>query len=188
MVLKQAEKEKVFNRDNIVANRLYFSHLYTGLQRTGIQKYLDLKDPKMEDPDPVPEKNIPRLAEFLEWLYGNELDDKQSVIKSQNPYLKYLDEVLQDKEALAALKAGESLDYAFEISRSDSALFQESISQAKRSLQKARAYLLSGYDGNDELFEIANEVYDLAEAIYFDMDKQRKPKRRSKKQERRSDI
>lgn len=187
MVLKQAEKEKVFSRDNIDAERLYFSHLYTGLQRKGIQKFLELKDPKEEDPDPVPKENLKKLGELLEWLYGNELDNKKSVIKSQNPYLKYLDEVLQDSEALSALRSGESLDYAYDISRSDSALFQENLTQAKRSLQKARMYLLSGYDGTDELFDVARDVLDLADAIYFDMDDKRKPKRRNKRKERRSD-
>jgi hypothetical protein len=47
MVLDQAKKEKVYNyEEDVQANRIYFSHLYTGLQRDGIRKYLESKLPR----------------------------------------------------------------------------------------------------------------------------------------------
>lgn len=172
MVLEQAEKEKVFSRENIQANRLFFSHLYTGLQRSGIQKFLELKDPSEEDPNPVPEENIDKLGELLTWLYGDTSNDQDPVIKSQNPDLKHLDAVVVNDEGLSALRAGESLSYSFELSRPDDALLIENLNAAKRHLHKASSYLATGYEGEEKLLRTAGSIAKLADMIYDEMESQ----------------
>ena len=174
MVLEQAKTEKVYNYEDVNANRVYFSHLYTGLQREGVRNYLDIKEAEEESKAPVPKEQLKNLGQLLEWLFGSKKNETQSIIKSQNPDLKYLDEVLQSKEATIHLMAGEPLSFAYEMSRANDALFEENILIAKKGLQKARAYLTTGYDGEENLLRVAGSVAQLADDLYDEMDKVRK--------------
>lgn len=186
MVLAQAKQMGVYNfEEDIQANRLYFSHLYTGLQREGIKKYIDIENFEIESEKPVPIANKKQLGQLLEWLFGSTKNDTYSVIKSQNPDLKYLDEILQNKEATAALSSGETLENSWELSRPSDAVFEESILAAKRSLQKARAQLSTGYDGEENLLRIAGSTAKLADDLYEEMhrvnlEKLRKPKKKKR--------
>lgn len=169
MILEQANREKVYLYDDIQANRIYFSHLYTGIQREGIRKYLSLPEAEEENPNPVPADKLKELGQLLEWLYGSKRNDTHPVIRSQNPDLKHLDEVLQSAEATYALKDGESLQYAHELSRSSDSLFEENLISAKRVLQKARAHLTTGYAGEENLLKVAGSVANLADDLYEEM-------------------
>lgn len=184
MVLEQAKNLKVFDYNDIQANRIYFSHLYTGLQREGIRSYLDIKDAEDEDRNPVPVKNKVQLGQLLEWLFGSKKNDTQPLIKSQNPDLKYLDEVLQNKEATVALLANEPLSYAHELSRPSDALFEEQILAAKRVLQKARGYLTTGYKGEENLLRVVGTVAKLADDLYDEMEKIHRNKTKRNKKDR----
>ena len=171
MVLEQADRNKVYSFDDIQARRIYFSHLYTGLQREGIRSYLNIKGAEEESKSPIPENRNKELGRLLEWLYGSKKNDTQPVIRSQNPDLKYLDEVLQSREATVALIQGKSLSYAYELSRPSDALFEENLLTAKSSLQRARAYLTTGYIGGRNLLRVAGSVADLAYDLYEEMEK-----------------
>jgi DNA-binding transcriptional MerR regulator len=184
MVLEQAKLANVFDYDDIQANRIYFSHLYTGLQREGIRKYLNIADANDESKSPVPDENRKELGQLLEWLYGSKKNDVQPIIKSQNPDLKYLDEVLQSKEATIALKDGEVLSYAHELSRSSDALFEENLLAAKRALQKSRAYLTTGYKGEENILRVAGSVAQLADDLYDEMEKLSREKIKKDKKSR----
>lgn len=184
MVLEQANNEKIYKYEDIQANRIYFSHLYTGLQREGIRQYLSIKEAEDEDPNPVPKEKHKELGEVLEWLYGSKRNETNPVIKSQNPDLKYLDEVLQSKEATAALKDGETLSYSYELSRSSDTLFEENLLAAKRGLQKARAYLTTGYDGEQNILKVAGSVAELADDLYDEMEKMHMKRSKQQKKKR----
>lgn len=184
MVLEQGKSAGVFDYDDIQASRIYFSHLYTGLQRSGIKTFLNIQDADMELDAPVPEENISQLGELLEWLYGSKKNGTQPVFRSQNPGLRQLDEVVKSKEATAALRAGENLEYAYELSRANDALFEENLLAAKRGLQKARAYLTTGYKGEVETLKIAGTVANLAEDLYDEMNKEYVKQNTNKKKNR----
>lgn len=184
MVLEQAKKMKIFDYDDIQANRLYFSHLYTGLQREGIRKFLNVSDAEEEEAEPIPEGKKKELGQLLEWLYGSKKNDTQPIIKSQNPDLKNLDEVLQSKEAIVALLDGEALSYAHELSRSSDALFEENLLAAKRALQKARAYLTTGYKGEENILRVAGSVAKLADDLYDEMEKVNRDNSKKEKKNR----
>lgn len=171
MVLEQAQEMKVFDIGDIQANRIYFSHLYTGLQREGIRSYIQLKEAEEETKTPVPKEKKEELGQLLEWLYGSKRNNTQSVIRSQNPDLKYLDRVLQNPSAIAALKDGESLSNAYELSRPDDAVFEENLLAAQRNLRKAKAFIIPGYKGEKNLLRVAGTTADLADALYEEMNK-----------------
>lgn len=174
MVLEQAERENVFDLDDIQANRIYFSHLYTGLQREGIREFLNISDVEEEQKEPVPKENLKNLGEILEWLYGSKKNGTQSVIKSQNPDLKYLDEVLKNRAATHALRSGESLNVAYDLSRPSDTIFEELLLDAKRNLQKAKSFVSEGYNGEESLLKVAGTIFNLAESLYDEMDKKNK--------------
>ncbi len=82
-----------------------------------------------------------------------------------------MSEVLKSKAATAALRKGLSLAVSLDISKGDELVFRESIVEAKQNLQKARGYVLTGYDGNQDLLKTADDILELAQTLRADMDK-----------------
>jgi len=170
MVLEQAEKARVFSRDDRSKKRFAFSHLYTGLDYLGFQRFIGLAKDKGFKPDPVSKNNIKNLGELCIWLYGCKSKNKQPIIQSQNPDLRNLDEVLQSKDGIAALRAGMPLKTSLDISRGDERLFHEALIAAKQSLQEARGKLLTGFKGDPEVLEIAKDIRLLANNMVEEME------------------
>jgi len=102
------------------------------------------------------------------------------VVESQNPHLRQLDAVLNSREAVAALRGGEDLAAAFELSRPPTAVFEEALLKAKRELQRARAHLTTGYDNSEELLRIAGTVANMADDIYSEMERKQSPKAKAR--------
>ncbi len=175
MVIEQAEKKGVYDRENRFRQRFAFSHLYTGLDYDGISNFLSLESEDAETTTPVPDEAVANLGELCVWLYGNKKEKKPPVVETQNPHLRQLNEVLKNRGALAALRAGEELTAAFELSRPPIAIFEEALLKSKRNLQNARAYLTTGYDGSEDLLRIAGTVANMADDIYSEMERKRSP-------------
>ncbi len=173
MVLEQAEKAKVYDREDRFRQRLAFSHLYTGLDYDGISSFLSLSPKEKETTTPVPKNKLKELGELCVWLYGSKKEKKPPVIESQNPDLRQLNAVVANREAIAALRAGTELSKAFEISRPPAAVFEEALLAAKRELTTARANLSTGYDNSEDLHRIAGTVATIADDIYSEMERKR---------------
>ncbi len=173
MVLEQAERAKVFDRDDRFNKHLSFSHLYTGLEYDAISEFLGVAAKEDELVDPVPSKNIAALGEVCRWLYGSKLDKIEPVVRSQNPDLRNLNSVLGSLEATEALRAGTPLDKAVEISLPPKAVFEAALLAAKRELTTARAYLTAGYDDSEQLLRIAGTIADMADDIYEELERKR---------------
>lgn len=171
MVLQQAKNEKIYDFElDVNANRIYFSHLYTGLQRQGIREFVKVVDADKADPHPIPVEKLPELKELLTWLFGYKPDKVKSVISSQNPDLKYLDEVLQNPTAVQTLRSTQDLYYAHEQSRRPSSLFEESLIEAKKHLQKAKTYVATGYQGEENILRLAGTIAENADSLYKELE------------------
>ena len=181
MVIEQAERVGAYDRSDRWYSRLYFSHLYAGLQYPGISEFLSLRPATDERPDPVPKNKEGQLREFLVWLYGSKSEKRQPVIQSQNPDLRRLDAVLSNTEALASLRRGAELSVAFEASRPSSNVFGEALVGAKQNLEKARGILSTGYTGSKALLGIAADVADLAYDLHEEMQRKSRPRRNRQK-------
>ncbi|TAE41692.1 MAG: hypothetical protein EAZ70_00135 [Runella slithyformis] len=168
-VIKQAEDRKVFNTADITGSRLFFSHLFTGLGYEGVQKYLGINKENIEFP--VADDKMEDLGLFLGWLFGSKSRKRQPVIQSQNPDLRRLDAVLRNKEATILLKDGSPLAYAYEISQPRKDIFEQSLVEAKKQLQKANSYSSIAYEGGREALGMAGDIAELAEALYEFMEK-----------------
>ena len=184
MVIQQAERAGKFDRSQRYRSHFSFSHLYTGLDYEGISTFLNVKPASVETRSPVPRSKLNNLAELCVWLYGDKTRELSPVVQSQNPHLRQLDEVVQNKSALLALRERMPLSVALEISYGDEAIFRRSLVQAKDALQKARATLSTGFEGDRSLLELANQIAELAYDLSVEMDRKttrrRRPQRKSK--------
>ena len=178
IVIEQAERMNVFSRDDRWRNHFSFSHLYTGLDYSGISTFIGLRDYSFEDTEPVPAERRTELGELFLWMYGSKRRNQPPVVEAQNPHLRQLDSVLSSREAVAALRDGNDLSVAFELSRPTSTVFEESLLASKRHLQKAHSMFSTGYDGSDDLLTIADTVADLAYDLYEQMSRRGGRRRR----------
>lgn len=175
MVIRQAEEAGVFQRGHRFKQSFSFSHLYTGLDYPGFQKFLDLKDELTESEKPVPKSKLKNLGELCRWLYGDSRDKTRPLIESQNPDLVTLDEVLQKDEAIDTLRNGLPLRVAHDVSRGDERLFREALQEAKRVLQTALGTLTTGFNKDDtDLLRTAYQIDELVDDIVEQMEKKRK--------------
>jgi len=180
MVIDQAEKSGVFKRENRYKGHFSFSHLYTGLDYEGIASFIDLRDESAESSTPVPKARLKDLGELCRWLYGDKTLDLPPQVESQNPHLRQLNEVLQSKQAIASLRAGLPLSVALDVSYGDERVFHSSLVQAKEALQKARGTMSTGFHGEKDLLQLAEQITDLACDLLDDMDRRTSPRRRPK--------
>ena len=182
MVIEQAERMDVFDRDNRWRRHFSFSHLYAGLDYAGISAFIGLRPEGDEENEPVPEDNKEQLRELFLWLYGSKKEDIRPALRTQNPDLRRLDAVVANREAIAALRAGNELSVAFEISRPVSNVFEESLHSAKRDLEKARGLASTAYDGSEHLLRVAEEVATIADDLWADMDRMSRPRGRRRRE------
>lgn len=184
MVVEQAEKAGVFQRDNVKRRRGFeFSHIYEGLSREGIQKFLGLTRESRTKQDPVPGKNVKKLGELLQWLYGNNAKNIEPIMRTQAKDLDALSSVLLSKEGVSALRSGLSLDLARDAALGDEQLFKQSLSQCKLSLQDCVGLVTTGFDPSDDhSFSQAQSIEQLASDLVDSMQSKRRKKRRSAKE------
>ena len=173
MVIKQAENNDIFNREDIVKKHFAFSHLYVGITYPNICKFLGLRPEIEESKTPVPETHMQELGEFCLWLYGSKKRNIEPVIQSQNPDLRRLEETLGNTEALISLRKGDPLVVAHELRLSPANVFSTSLIDAKQNLQKARAMLTDGYQGSEDLLRTAGSIANLADDLYREMERVR---------------
>lgn len=168
MILRQADRETDFKIDDVYRKRLFFSHIYTALGYEGYQDFLGIKEQENLSFS-VPTQKLKELEEVMFWLYGSQSKDIKPVIESQNPDLKRLNNVLQKRESLEALRAKSDLNVAFDLSLEGADVLYSSLVEAKVSLQKAMSKV-SHYQGDIETLKIAGTVANTADRLYSSME------------------
>ena len=164
-VIRQAEKMKVFNRDDRWKRHFSFSHLYTGLDYSGIAEFVGLdQESDFAKNAPVPARKKRELGELLIWIYGSEKGEIEPVVKSQNPDIRRLDKALQKQVGIDALRARLPLSEAVAASEGNRAVLRDCLLQAKSALEKALGKS-SGCENDRELLRAAENVCDLADDL-----------------------
>ena len=187
MVIRQAEQAGVFSRENRYKGSFSFSHLYTGLDYDGFNRFLQIKDESVESKTPVPPKRMAELGELCRWLYGDRKQNIKPVIESQNPDLAILDEVLQNDSAIDTLRNGMPLHIARDISLGDEKIFRLALAQAKTALQRAAGALTTGYSKHSpDLLQTGREIAEIADDLVDQME--RKSATRKKKRTEGGDV
>lgn len=169
VLLEQAEKEAGFLRENRVKNRFHFSHLYTAADYDEFLSYLGLTKASSLNESPVKRANLPKLKEVMTWLFGSKAEAQEPIVQKQYPDLGYLRDVVGNPQALAALRAGRSLERAHKISLGDPRRLQDSLSAAKDALQEAKSVVTTGYKGEADLLAEMDDIFQLADSILREM-------------------
>ena len=164
-VILQAEKMGVFHREDRWKPHFAFSHLYTGLDYSGIAEFIGLKpESALPDADPVPEERKKELGELLVWIYGSRKTGREPVVKAQNPDLRRLNQALQSKDGIDMLRAVSSLEEAAEAAEGDRAVFYDCLLRAKVALEKALGKT-AGYGGDPELLRTVKALHALVDNL-----------------------
>lgn len=172
MVVEEAERLGVFSRDDIWGNRRFpFSHLYTSLERPNIGVFLGLKAEASESTEPVPVARKEELRQLCLWLYGSKRDGKPPVVQRQSDHIRYLDAIVGNPEARAALRSGSDIASAHILTIPSANAFEEALVAAKQKLEEAHGKLPNGYDGSEELLRTAGTVANLADDLYDQMER-----------------
>lgn len=185
MALQQVESKGVYSPDQRTRRHFSFSHLYTGLDYPGIRAFTRVADLDPPKTNPIPPKRLKEFGELCCWLWGDKTKGKDALIRSQNPDLRRLDEALQSRQGLSALRAGYGISVAVDIARGDTALFREALLKAKQSLQEARGKVETGYSGEQDLQREMAQIMAIAEALDGDMQRIRTHSRSRQREGRR---
>ena len=176
-VLNQAKNEQVFDIIDRKNTKFHFSHLYTALARNPYMDFLGLAmswaelEPK---PNLIPKDKLECLGEMLIWIYGSKERNLDPLIRTQNPDLKNLGEVLANAEGLHILRAKNSLSEALRTIIPAERSFSDSLVFAKDHLNAAAANM-KGYDGKDDsLMSVAEDVLETAEGVVQRMRQKRR--------------
>lgn len=168
-VLEQAESEKVFRIEDRNTPRFSFSHLYTALSRTTYREFLGLDDTWAQfdpTPQPIPPGKLDELGEILRWIYGSKEDDVLPVVRSQNPDLRILGEVVVKGESLIILRETGSLWNAKSSLEPAGAKFRSALVLAREQLRQALVQL-RGFDVHETaLLDIAKDNLEATETIH----------------------
>lgn len=159
-----------FDPERRSARRFAFSHLYTALTRASVKEWLGIGE-ELRDP-PIPIENIANLQQLMIWLYGQG-DTKPAIIRSQNPDLNKLADVLGNPRALAMLTSTGNLSVAFEETETPATRLDTALAQAVHATETALGVAHS-FDGNN------GATYTLGERLYraaYDLFKGMKDKR-----------
>ncbi len=172
VLLRQAEEHAGFDKEDRVRYHFSFSHLYTAAAQPEFQKFLGIDAVKSLRPNPVPQtpKKLENLRDLMVWLYGSKVAGKEPVVRSQHPDLNTLREIINDPQAVAALRAGFPLERAYEIGIGDQRRFREALIRAKDNLQQAKGTVTTGFSGEEDLSLLIDEILLIAQKIKEEME------------------
>ena len=172
-VLEQAESQAGFDSEDRARNRFYFSHLYTAVDQKDFLDFLGIDREASLKREPVPESKLDELGELMTWLYGRKSEGIEPVVQRQSPDLNILRRVISKPESLSALRSGHSLERSHLVAIGDKKRFRDALASAKVELQNAKATVVTGYFGEENLDDTIQEIIDIAHSIEEDMERRK---------------
>ena len=167
MVLRQGERETRFKRADFNATKFNFSHLYTLIQFPVTKMHLGLHKLDTSEPfpkDPVPKGKLRRLEEVLIWIFGSKSTKVQGLIKSQNPDLRMLDDVIGNIDALDRLQETANLSDAHELTEQEDRRLESYVVRAERNIRKAKA-VEDAFKGDEYLVNKVRSIRSISEEM-----------------------
>ena len=89
----------------------------------------------------------------------------EQCVKTQNPYLRRLVEVMGNDLSVAALRTGSSLDVAYDLTIDDNDALRDALAKARLALDKATSKVGS-FTGDESLVRQSGAVLKLAQSVY----------------------
>lgn len=152
-----------FDTDRRTARRFAFSHLYTALTRASVKQWLDIGD-TLGDP-PIPVDKEPQLLKLMSWLYGQG-DGEPAVVRTQNPDLNRLADVMGNPRALEVLMSTRRLDMAFQEMEPPTARLESALVQAVRYTEAASAVGHSFDPASSSTFALGERLFKAARDLF----------------------
>ena len=152
-----------------------------------IQEYassLELLNLDPPTPKPIPTNKLKNFGELCVWLWGDNREKQNALIRSQNPHLRELDEALQSKRGLESLRAGYGLSRSVDVSRGETALFRKALLDTKESLKDAHSVVSLGFHGEPDLQREIDEILVLIDDLKERTDKITAERRKQSRQNR----
>ncbi len=178
LVLEQAESSKVwFMKDRFVKKgRFAFSHLYTALGCEQYQEYLGLTDGWSDKPplQPIKKKFLGNLGEVLSYIYGSQSDDRQNLVKSQNPDLKDLGLAIANPAARLIISNRGTLDEARDALKDPSDAFHDALMSANIKISRAIQLMPKYSGGREEIDDLISQIYEQADTLQTMNEKKRR--------------
>ena len=171
-VLEQA-KDAGFETEDRTSRRFSFSHLYIAITRPGYREWLGLPpDDPTESPSvtPVKKDRIGNLLVLMSWLYGRKSEDEPAVIRSQNPDLGQLSEILLNSSARALFLEKRDLDVAYQEVVPPERRFESALVQSAKYAGDALA-LSDGYRGDLALLDTGKRLAQQSRNLVLVMEK-----------------
>lgn len=106
----------------------------------------------------MPESHIEQLNEIMLWLYGSKARDKAPLIRSQNPDLADLGDVLKNRVALATIRANGTLAQALVEIKPVNTLLADSMVEANAKLRESVSLAARADKHDESLYEIAKQI------------------------------
>ena len=119
----------------------------------------------------------------MKWIFGSRSRDIKPVVKSQNPDIRRLDQVLRSTEAVQMLKASDDFNAAFDTSQDGRTVLYDAIMNARMHISKALSKLDS-YDGDEDLMNSVMGLANQTDALFDSMKAVFKSKKEKKVSER----
>jgi hypothetical protein len=181
VLLRQAEEQAGFSKEDVSAADLSFSHLYTAAAYPEFQEFLGITPKNSLKPNPVPKPKLGHLTELMLWLYGSKRANKPPVIRTQFPDLNTLRSIVSSPSALSALRRGYSLDRAHDVSIGEDQRFREALVTAKEELLQAKATVTTGYSGELDLLDTMEGILQIGQSVLEEMRAKPRTSRRERK-------
>lgn len=168
-VLLDQARDLGFDDEKRTSARFAFSHLYTILARPNARDFLGLSTPVNDllSAHPVPDERRENLLQLMTWLYGQ--GEQRSVIKSQNPNLNQLTEVLGNKTATAILAASSDLKEAYAQVEDRSYRFSTALFALHHAARDAAA-TVGDYAYDPDLHALAEGVFRTVRGLLASME------------------
>jgi hypothetical protein len=161
-ILEQAKKMG-FDPAKRTARRFAFSHLYTAITRSSIREWLEIDE--TEEAGLVPKAAESKLQQLMSWLYG-QVPDEPAVIRSQNPDLNKLADVIGHPAAREMLITSRDLDGAWEETEAQSKRLEKSLIQAVKHTETAASLQGSFEVGQQTAFDYGQRLARSAQALF----------------------
>lgn len=168
LALEQADAEDLWSiKDRANNGRFAFSHFYTALGRKEYQEYLGLTSGWSDKPPlkPIKKEFLDNLREALCYIYGAKSEDRPALVRSQNPDLKHLGEVLVNKGARLILKNRGSLDEALDELKDPSDAFHDSLIAVNLRIKRAIGLMPKYQGGKRAIDQLIEEIYEQADTL-----------------------
>lgn len=144
--------------------RQRFSLMEVALGQRAIKAHLGLPRglPTGKDPNPVPEENLDKLTEVVQWIFGSRTH--APVVAESRDISQRLAKVIASKEALERLRETRDLDLAYELTDGEQVSLIRNLTRAEHILREA-AGLVPLYAHDPEIKRAVDRLATMTDAL-----------------------